>query len=389
MTYDTMHIPEWWAETTLGEFIDVKHWYAFSWEFITDIENSNVLLTPWNFLVWWGWKDWKKFYSWNDIPSQYILKSWDIVLTMTDLSKDWDTLWYPAVIPKTTNLNFLHNQRVGLIQFTWKEINKDYLYWKLRTKDYQKTIINSATGSTVRHTSPWRIKEYKFFLPPLPEQQSISDMLSSLDAKIELLREQNEILEKTAQMIFHEWFGRYSVESPEELPEGWRVGKLGEFSNITSGKRPWEISEIQNENFNIPLIWASKIMWYVKDFLFEWSTLVIWRVWTHGEVQKFYEKIYPSDNTLVIQSENFAFVYFILKSIDYEKMNRWAVQPLITQTDLKNYPIVFSDFDTLNTFKESTKSFFEKMQTNNLQIQCLSKTRDTLLPKLMSGEVRI
>lgn len=63
-------------------------------------------------------------------------------------------------------------------------------------------------------------------------------MLSSLDAKIELLREQNETLEKAAQTIFHEWFGRYSVESPEELPEGWRVGKLGEEFDITIGRTP-------------------------------------------------------------------------------------------------------------------------------------------------------
>ena len=73
-----------------------------------------------------------------------------------------------------------------------------------------------------------QVSKLKILLPSLPEQRAIADMLSSLDAKIELLREQNETLEKTAQTIFQEWFGRYSVESPEELPEGWRVGKLGD-----------------------------------------------------------------------------------------------------------------------------------------------------------------
>ncbi|MCB9806975.1 restriction endonuclease subunit S [Candidatus Peribacteria bacterium] len=60
-------------------------------------------------------------------------------------------------------------------------------------------------------------------------------MLSSFDAKIELLREQNETLEKTAQTIFHERFSRYSVDTPEELPEGWKVGKVSDFVNILSG----------------------------------------------------------------------------------------------------------------------------------------------------------
>ena len=75
--------------------------------------------------------------------------------------------------------------------------------------------------------------------PPFPEQVAIADILSSFDAKIELLREQSEILEKTAQTIFQEWFGKYSVECPEELPEGWRVGKLGEvIENFDSQRIP-------------------------------------------------------------------------------------------------------------------------------------------------------
>ena len=75
-------------------------------------------------------------------------------------------------------------------------------------------------------------------IPPLPEQVAIAGMLSSFDAKIELLREQNQTLEKTAQTIFYEWFGKYSVEYPENLPEGWRVGKLGEEFEILMGQSP-------------------------------------------------------------------------------------------------------------------------------------------------------
>ena len=77
-----------------------------------------------------------------------------------------------------------------------------------------------------------QVGKLEILLPPLHEQRAIADMLSSLDAKIELLREQNETLEKTAQTIFHEWFGQYSIESVEKLPEGWRVGKLGEVIDI-------------------------------------------------------------------------------------------------------------------------------------------------------------
>ena len=173
------------------------------------------------------------------------------------------------------------------------------------------------------------------------------------------------------------------------MPEGWRVGKLGEIAEITSWKRPSEISDTRNSLFEIALIWATKIMGYVQNFLFDGETLVIGRVWTHWEVQIFYEKIHPSDNTLVIKSNNFYFTYFILKSIDYEKINRGAVQPLITQSDLKNYLVILPDQETLSKFDLVIKPLFNKIRANSEQIQTLSATRDQLLPKLMSWEVRV
>jgi restriction endonuclease S subunit/very-short-patch-repair endonuclease len=173
------------------------------------------------------------------------------------------------------------------------------------------------------------------------------------------------------------------------LPEGWRVGKLGEICEITSGKRPENISETKTETHQIPLLGATKIMGFVENYLFDGKTLIIGRVGTHGEVQRFNEKIFPSDNTLVVKSDNFVFVYQILKSIDYAKMNRGAVQPLITQTDLKNYEIIIPSNEVLQSFKEITNRIFEKIYDNSEQIQSLSKFRDELLPRLMRGEVQV
>jgi type I restriction enzyme S subunit len=77
---------------------------------------------------------------------------------MTDLSKIGDTLGYSAKVP-TDNKNYLHNQRIGLLIYKNNDFDKEYIYWLLRTKHYQKSIVNSSTGSTVRHTSPKRIQE--------------------------------------------------------------------------------------------------------------------------------------------------------------------------------------------------------------------------------------
>lgn len=175
----------------------------------------------------------------------------------------------------------------------------------------------------------------------------------------------------------------------DKLPEGWRVGKLGDICQVTSGKRPEGISESKTKQNQIPLLGATKIMGFVQDYLFYGKTLIIGRIGTHGEVQRFNEKIFPSDNTLVIKSDDFVFVYQILKSIDYVKMNRGAVQPLITQTDLKNYEIIIPSDEVLQSFKEATNPIFDKIDQNKSQIQSLASSRDELLPRLMSGGVRV
>jgi type I restriction enzyme S subunit len=89
------------------------------------------------------------------------------------------------------------------------------------------------------------MRSLQIILPSLPEQKAIAQILSSFDDKIELLREQNETLEKIAQTVFAEWFGKYSPEKPEELPEGWRVGKFDEVVEIRGGTTP----STQNSDF--------------------------------------------------------------------------------------------------------------------------------------------
>ncbi|MCT8778519.1 restriction endonuclease subunit S, partial [Glaesserella parasuis] len=99
----------------LGDFINVKHGFAFKGEFITTKVNNNCLVTPGNFAIGGGFKSDKfKFYT-GEIPREYILEENDLIVTMTDLSKEADTLGYSALVPKIENKIMLHNQRIGLI----------------------------------------------------------------------------------------------------------------------------------------------------------------------------------------------------------------------------------------------------------------------------------
>ena len=197
---------EQWQEVRLGEIVDVKHGYAFAGKNITTEHTPNVLVTPGNFHIGGGFKSQKFKYFNGEIPKSFIFSTGDIIVTMTDLSKDGDTLGYSAKIPKDSEHIYLHNQRIGLLLFLRSDICKDFIYWLLRTKNYQAFIVNSATGTSVKHTSPKLIGEYRFPLPPLTIQQKIAEILSSFDDKIDLLHRQNKTLESLALTLFRHYF---------------------------------------------------------------------------------------------------------------------------------------------------------------------------------------
>ena len=183
-------------EMDLGEALHIKHGYAFKGEFFSDGETENILVTPGNFKIGGGFKSDKlKYYS-GEVPTGYILQTHDVIVTMTDLSKEADTLGYSAVVPAITGKKLLHNQRLGRVTCKSNSADIMFINWLLRTEEYRWQIIGSASGSTVSHTSPSRILEYPFLLPPLPEQRAIAGVLSSLDDKIGLLHRQNKTLEE-------------------------------------------------------------------------------------------------------------------------------------------------------------------------------------------------
>ena len=231
----------------------------------------------------------------------------------------------------------------------------------------------------------------------LEDQRRIASILSSLDRKIELNNKINADLEEMAQAIFKNWFvdfepfkdGKFVDSELGMIPEGWRVGCLGDIAEITSGKRPPKKSKDKTKDLSIPLIGASDIMGFTSDVLYDRPILVIGRVGTHGVVQRFQEKCWPSDNTLVIESSYYNYIYQLLKGIDYSAINRGSTQPLITQTDVKNTDIILAPENVLKEYESITSTLFLKHRTNIKESTRLSLLRDTLLPRLMSGEIEV
>ena len=280
-----------------------------------------------------------------------------------------------------------------------EDVDPQYLYQLLRSNDTlaQLQMLAESRSGTFPQITYSELSNIKISLPSQKTQKNIVSILSSLDRKIELNNKINADLEEMAQAIFKNWFvdfepfkdGKFVDSELGMIPEGWKVGCLGDIAEITSGKRPPKKSKDKTKELFIPLIGASDIMGFTSDVLYERSILVIGRVGTHGVVQRFQEKCWPSDNTLVIESSYYNYVYQLLKGIDYSAINRGSTQPLITQTDVKNTDVIIAPENVLKEYESITSTLFSKHRANIKENSRLSLLRDTLLPRLMSGELEI
>ena len=130
-------------------------------------------------------------------------------------------------------------------------------------------------------------------------------------------------------------------------------------------------------------------MVYVSEYSYNEPILLIGRVGTLGIVQRVIDKCHPSDNTLVIKSNYYEYIFQILKRINYDAYNTGSTQPLITKKAISNIEIPLPPQEELNKFEKIGAILYSEVYKNNNEIQKLIKLRDTLLPKLMSGEIDV
>ncbi|WP_314733816.1 restriction endonuclease subunit S [Streptococcus suis] len=188
----------------------------------------------------------------------------------------------------------------------------------------------------------------------------------------------NHHLEQIGTII---WQERFNNQVPN--------GVLGDIASISSGKRPPIKTTEPTDDVKIPIIGASSIMGYTDKILYNHKILVTGRVGTHGIIQRYQRSCWPSDNTLVLQSDFYEFVYQVLKHIDFKTLNRGSTQPLITQTDLNKSELYIPSISELLDFETVVGTHMKQYEQNNLENEILFALRDTLLPKLLSGEITI
>jgi type I restriction enzyme S subunit len=362
---------EGWRRSRLADGVTIAHGYAFPGSEFTTDPALPTLVTPGNFRIGGGFQGAKiKTFS-GAVPAEYVLKAGDVVVTMTDLSKSGDTLGYSAKVPPGS---YLHNQRIGLVRVLEKsELDLEFAYWLMRTGQYRSHVLGGATGSTVRHTSPRRILDFRFDLPPLPEQRRIAGVLGALDDLID-----------TNQRLLAYFVAIEAASYRFAKLQSASRRRLGDLFQISSGKF---LPKADRAIGTIPVFGSNGVITKTGKSLFEDPVLVVGRVGACGQVHRTSGPAWVSDNALVVRPADDSLValgYQILTDVDYAPLVQGTTQPMIRGSDLKDLMVQVPDDPRLATTLQQSYAAQMQVQQENSQLR---QTRDELLPLLMSGAV--
>jgi type I restriction enzyme S subunit len=229
----------------------------------------------------------------------------------------------------------------------------------------------------------------------LEKQCAIVDTLSNIDEKITINTEINHNLEQIAQIIFKSWFadfepfvdGEFIDSELGEIPAGWRVGTLSELITVKYGKDHKKLAD----GF-IPVFGSGGIMRFVDTVLYHGESVLIPRKGTLNNIIYINQPFWSVDTmfyTEMRQPNLTKFVYFFLRSKDLASMNSGSAVPSMTSEVLNALHLVIPPDEELARFEEVVGIQFAQIQDRMRENDTLATLRDTLLPKLMSGELQI
>jgi type I restriction enzyme S subunit len=272
-------------------------------------------------------------------------------------------------------------------------------------------IVQHALGATMPNLNTSILSSIPFVVPPPKIQRTIAHILGTLDDKIECNRHMNETLEAMARAIFKDWFvdfdpvrakmeGRQPEGMSAELaalfpdrlddegkPEGWTDACVSDLLELAYGKA---LPATERRAGIIPVYGSGGITGYHDTALVQGPSIVVGRKGTVGSLYWEDSAFYPIDTVFYVRTEHsLSFCFYLLQTMNLPLMNTDAAVPGLNRNNVYRLPIVMPAANMLHAFDEVTSSMREKIFDLSKQSQTLAALRDTLLPKLISGELRI
>lgn len=314
-----------------------------------------------------------------------------------------------AVIPDTlpvSNCSDLVIVRPG------NELNAKFLSYYMNGIG-QHHVSAHLVGAVQQHFNVGSAREMKIFLPSRVEQDQIVGVLSVLDDKIELNRHMNETLEAMAKALFKSWFvdfdpvrAKAEGRPPEgltpdiaalfpdafdaqEQPIGWGVGKLEDLLVLQRG---FDLPSSSRTLGKWPVIAASGPSGTHNEFMVKGPGVVTGRSGVLGKVFFVPEDFWPLNTSLWVKNFKLAgpyYAYFLLSTIDFSAFNSGSAVPTLNRNHVHSLPVILPPNELITIFEEIAKPLFQAKQEKQAQSETLATIRDSLLPKLMSGAIRV
>jgi len=258
------------------------------------------------------------------------------------------------------------------------------------------------------------LKAIEIELPSLHEQKAISAIFDVLDDKIDLNRRMNETLEAMARALFKDWFvdfgptrakmeGRepYLAQEiwdlfPDKLdddgkPEGWEVRPVSEFAELKGGKQL--AKEHISDAGPVPVFGGAGIMGFTSDYNADGFVISVGRVGAYcGQFFSHRGKAWINNNASLIRPKTKVsgeWLFIALQHIDMDVIKKGAAQPFVSNGDIAKVGVIWPGDVVINAFSGVLVPLMQKSEANESESRHLAQTRDLLLPKLMSGEVRV
>lgn len=289
--------------------------------------------------------------------------------------------------------NYFLGQRLVLFRANSDVCDNRFLMYALLFHDNKQAIIAKGVGATVLHLRVPECERIEIKAPDVEVQTRIADILSAYDDLIENNQKQIKLLEEAAQRLYKEWFvdlcfpGYEHTPVVDGVPEGWSKVLLKELVDVKYGKDHKKV-----ENGSIPVYGSGGLMRKCAKSLYHGESVLIPRKGSLNNIMYVDEAFWTVDTMFYTQMkyEHIGiYTYFFLKSLDMYSMNIGAAVPSMTTSILDALEVMRPSDAVLETFDAFAKNAFDKIAILRKQIEKTQMARDSMLPKLMSGEIEV
>lgn len=288
-------------------------------------------------------------------------------------------------------------QNLIAIRCNEERCHSHFLYYVLCNPMTRKRLLNLNIGGVQPSIKVPHLMDLEIELPSIGEQKKIAEILSSLDDKICCNRRINDNLQQQASILYGKYFP-YAVT--DDLPAGWRVGTVGEIVEIHDSKRI-PLSGAQRAKMEkriYPYYGAASLMDYVDEYIFDGKYLLLGEDGTvvddagYPILQYVWGQFWVNNHAHILTGKlgfNVESLLLLFKRTPVKSIVTGAVQPKISQANLRSIQVVVPPQQELDAFNELIRPLFDQIRQNQDQNKALTSLRDALLPKLMSGEIDV